>query len=288
MADPNTATNTEVNWGNLIGAGLQAGINYWGSNNATGALTGAEQNAIGTQSGIQGQLSSIYGTQRGLGNYADTNLAAQLGLAGQPNYSVFYNSPGYKFAVQQGDQAIQRAAAANGSLYTPNELAMLGQYNAGYAAQNYNNYINQLMQAAGLGAQGNAGLASGIYGTGANISQLQQNQGNARAGGAANTSGVVSNLLGKVPWGSIFSGGSNNNVGNMTGGGYSTYDPSTGTGNFSNSSLFSNYAGSTGYDPTTGTYDGTSDLGNTSFSNFANNSGYDPTTGNYTDNSSGF
>jgi hypothetical protein len=216
-------------------------------------------------------------------------LAAQLGLVGTGrDYSTFYNSPGYNFAVSQGDQAIQRAAAANGSLYTPNELAMLSQYNTGYASQNYNNYMSQLLQAAGLGAQGNSGLASGLYGIGSNISQLQQNQGNARAGGAATASGIASSLLGKVPWGSIFSGGSNNNVGNMTGGGYSTYDPSTGTGNFSNSSLFSNYAGSTGYDPTTGTYGGTSDLGNTSFSNFANNSGYDPTTGNYTDNSSGF
>lgn len=247
MADSSTTTD----WGNLLGSGASALANYWGNSNATNALTGGEQNAINTQTGVQGQLSGIYGPQRGLGNGADVSLANQLGIGGgPPNYSAFNHSPGYQFALDQGNQAIDRTAAANGSLYTPNTLAMLSQYNTGYASQNYNTYISQLMGAAGLGAQGNSGLSQGIYNSGANVSQLQQNQGNARAGGQANNSGITSSLLSKVPWGQVASGigsmwnGSNGSTGSygagssdMTGGLYNggsfgggapLYDPSTG------------------------------------------------------------
>lgn len=230
----------DTDWTGLVTTGIGALNNYFGNKNATNALTNAEQQAINTQTGLQGQLTGIYGPQRALGTGADMALAAQFGLAGTPDYSAFNNSPGFKFAQEQGSQAINRNAAANGSLYTPNTLAMLSQYNTGYASQNYNNYINQLMQAAGLGAQGNSNLASNIYGTGSNISQLQQNQGNARAGGAANQSGIVSNLIGKVPWGKV-----GNTVSNWFGGdssadatNYFGSDYGTGGGGYDNSSTY--------------------------------------------------
>jgi hypothetical protein len=216
----NNANSTPItDWSSLLGAGIGAGVSLYGNSQATGALTGAEQAAIGTQQGAQGTIGSIYGNQTGLGNQADTALGAQLGVSGAaPNYSAFNNSPGYQFAVSQANQATDRTAAANGSLYTPNTLAMIGQNNAGYASANYNNYISQLMQSAGLGAQGNQGLASGTLQTSGNISQLQQNQGNAAAGGAANASGIAGNLLSRLPYGqigsgvsSLFGGGANGN-----------------------------------------------------------------------------
>lgn len=206
MAD----ANSQSGWGGFIGGAAGGLVNYFGNQATTNAAVGGQQNAINTQTGLQGQLSDIYGTQRGLGVGADVSLANQLGIGGgAPNYAAFNNSPGYQFALSQGNQAIDRTAAANGSLYTPNTLAMLSQYNTGYASQNYNNYIGQLMQSAGLGASGNAGLASGIAGVGNNISQLQQNQGNTRASGAADTTGIASNLLSKIPWGQVASGAGN-------------------------------------------------------------------------------
>lgn len=208
MADTNAQSGVS-DWGNLLGAGANALTNYLGTQSATNALVGGENNAINTQQGLQGQLSDIYGNQRTLGVGADNALGGQLGLYGAPNYAAFNNSPGYQFALQQGDQAINRNAAAQGSLYTPNTMAALSQYNTGYASQNYNNYISQLMQSAGIGAQGNQGLAQGLSQSSNNVSQLQQNQGNAKAGGAANTTGVASNLLSKVPWGQVASGASN-------------------------------------------------------------------------------
>lgn len=199
----NANTQPITDWSSLIGAGIGAGVGLLGNSNATNALVSGENNAIGTQQGVQNQLTGIYAGQRALGAGADTSLSSQLGLSGTPDYSAFNNSPGFQFSLGQGNQAINRTAAANGSLYTPNTLSNLSQFNTGYASQNYNNYIGQLLQSAGLGAQGNAGLAQGITTTGNNISQLQQNQGNAQAGGAANASGIASNLLSKLPYGQI-------------------------------------------------------------------------------------
>lgn len=195
----------------LLAGSIGAGVGLLGTYGATNALTGAEQNAIGTQQGAYGASQGIYGNQASLGNAADTSLGAQLGINGQaPNYSAFNNSPGYQFAQAQGDQAIARGASANGSLYTPNTLAMLSQYNTGYASQNYNNYISQLMSSAGLGNSANQGLNSANLQTSGNVSQLQQNQGNAAAGGIANASGIVSNLIGRS--GSLIGGSSDPNT----------------------------------------------------------------------------
>lgn len=231
-ADPSTGGG--AGWSGVIGQGIGDLASLLGNNSATKSLTGAEQGAINTQTGIQGQLAGIYGNQRALGNASDNSLASSLGLNGNRDYSAFYNSPGFQFATSMGDQAIRSQATANGSVYTPNELAMLSQFNTGYASQNYNNYIGQLMQSAGLGAQGNAGLAQGIYGTGSNISQLQQNQGNARAGGAAANSGIASNLLSKVPWGQV-----GNAVSNWWNGGNSnTSNPQDGSGFIQDGSIY--------------------------------------------------
>lgn len=194
----------------LLAGGIGAGVGLLGTYGATNALTGAEQNAIGTQQGAYGASQGIYGNQAALGNAADSSLGSQLGLYGTPNYSAFNNSPGYQFAQSQGDQAIARGASANGSLYTPNTLAMLSQYNTGYASQNYNNYVSQLMQSAGLGNSANQGLNSANLQTSGNVSQLQQNQGNAQAGGIANASGIVSNLIGRS--GSLIGGSSDPNT----------------------------------------------------------------------------
>jgi hypothetical protein len=287
------SSNGSTDLGSLLGAGATGLAGYLGNQSATNSLVSGENAGINTQLGTQQQLTNLYGGQTGTGNAAFSSLGAQLGMFGNANYTPFYSSPGYQFALSQGNQAIQRQTDANGSVYTPNELAMLSQYNTGYASQNYNNYISQLMSTAGLGAQGNQGLASGLLGTSGNISQLQQNVGNAQAGGAANQSGIVSNLLGKLPWssigsglGSLLGGGSSllNGAGSILGGGtngttpYSTYDSSTGTGNFSTNSIFNNYANTSGYDPATGQYSG---ISNPSFSQFSTNSGYDPTSGTF-------
>lgn len=298
---------------------IQGGAAVVGTNQATGQVVQGNQNAIDTQRATQSQLQNIYSPATTTGNQAFTTLGSLFGTNGQaPDYSSFNNQPGYQFAVQQGTQAINRQAAANGSLYTPQTLASVGNYVQGQASQSYNTYVQQLLTAAGLGGQANAGLAQGDIQTGTNISQAQINQGNANASGTLSNAGVIGSTLGNSNLlsgaaglikgltggspgaanasgvagaaGSVLNGASSLFGGGTNGTpGYSDYNPVTGQGNFGGSSLFGNYAASNGYDPTTGQYTQPStDPYNLNLDsepaydfNSSSGSGYDPFTGDY-------
>lgn len=49
----------------------------------------------------------------------------------------FEEDPGYQFRLQEGEQGIQRAAAANGSAYSGATLKALARFNSGLASQEY-------------------------------------------------------------------------------------------------------------------------------------------------------
>lgn len=211
--------------GNLLGTASQ----LYGQQNAGQAISSAATAGIGQAQSYLGNINSIYGTQAATGNQAMTALGSAEGINGQPaDYSGFEDMPGYQFAVSQGTQAIQRQAASMGSAYTPNTAQAVGQYVTGTAMQDYNNYISQLQQTAGLGAQANQGLASANLQTAGNIEQLGMNSGMAQAGmytgmgqtvaGGVNgsgTSGIGSligsglNLLGNALGGSSSTSGGN-------------------------------------------------------------------------------
>lgn len=310
----NAATSSNANdssggFDSLLSGLLTTAGNVYSTQNAAEAQNNGILAGIGTQQNTMGNINSLFGTQSSTGNAAFNNLQSYLGLNGQPaDFSQFYNSPGYQFSLSQGENAIRSAAAANGSAYTPNTLANIGQYVAGTASQNYNNYIQQLLQTANYGAQANNTLTNANLQTGGTISQLQQNSGTAQAGGqtgvgsaigsflGANGSGIINGiggLLGKAFGGGSSSGASSaggiggilNGASSLFGGGqgggtpYSDYNPVTGQGNYTGNNLFDQFSSNTGYDPTTGQYDpNTSGL---NFSQFSQNSGYDPTTGDY-------
>jgi hypothetical protein len=205
--------------GSLLGGVLSTGANIYGAQNAAEAATNADLAGINTQQQTMGNINSLYGTQQQLGQGAMQTLGSTLGTNGQPaNYSNFLNMPGYQFAVQQGTQAIQRQAAAQGNSYTPNAQAAVGQYVTGTASQDYNTYVSQLEQAAGLGSTANQALATANYNTGTNISQLEANTGQAQANGILGATGAASSGIGNI----LGSGGNGSGIlGNIFGGGSS-------------------------------------------------------------------
>lgn len=237
--DPNSPTgfsqgnngnmaSTDQTLGQTIGSVLpgviQAGAGVYGSQNAAEKMTQADANAIQTQKDTLGNIQNVWSPQQNLGQGADVALGSALGTNGSPaDYSGFENMPGYKFAVDQGTQAIQRQAAAMGSAYTPNTAASVGQYVTGTAMQDYNTYIQQLMGAAGLGSTANAGIATPMYNTGANISTLQQNQGYAQASGVTGASNAVGGAFGPNGVGSSLIGAAGRFLGGGSGGGTPTF-----------------------------------------------------------------
>ncbi len=147
-----------------------------------------------------GDISSLYG-------YANPVTGAPG--TGVQDFSKFTNSPDYKFAVDQGQLALDRGAAAKGQLlgggHTKDTLA----FAEGLASQQYGNYFNRLMAIAGMGqnsAAGSANLAAGFGTAGsAAINGI----------GAANASGPVgvANALSTVPQNLLYAqllGGSTN------------------------------------------------------------------------------
>jgi hypothetical protein len=255
---------------------IQGAAGVYGAQNAAQAQTNAETNAINTQQSTLGNINNIWSTQQQTGQGANTALQSSLGLGGQPaDPSNFLNMPGYQFAVQQGTQAIQRQAAAMGSAYTPNTAEAVGQYVTGTASQDYNTYISQLMGAAGLGSTANAGIATPTYQTGANVSTLQQNQGQAQASGVTGAANAIGGIFGANGAGtsligaagrSLTGGGSSGTPGGAPGG-----DPFAGTNLSNNQTSFNAYDQASG--PTAGDIsNSTNGIGNidtgTDWSNF--------------------
>jgi hypothetical protein len=165
--------------GSLLGTGAQ----LYGQQNAGEAISGAATAGIGQANQTLGNVSNIWQPQQTLGNNADTALSSALGIGGAaPDYSSFMNMPGYQFASNMGIQAGERQAAAMGNAGNSGTSALIANQATGTAMQDYNNYINQLYQGAGLGSTANTQLTGANMQTAGNIEQLGMNSGVAQAG----------------------------------------------------------------------------------------------------------
>lgn len=75
--------------------------------------------------------------------------------------SSIQNDPAYQFRMQQGQEAINRSAAAKGTLNSGGVLAELEKYGQGMASQERQNQINTLADL--MRGQQQFGVASGYY-----------------------------------------------------------------------------------------------------------------------------
>lgn len=233
---------------------------------AASAQAGAAQNAAQTQMDLFNAQAGYSAPQRNLGYGADSLLAQLYGIPdpnaagtnslyganaagasftggaggggggasgapgtagpGTPNYNAFYNSPGYQFSLSQGQNAINRNASANGSLYSSNTLGALGAYTAGAAGTQYNNYVQQLMGLAGLGGSAVAGTNAAAQNAGNNISSTQLSAGNANASGVLGSAGAWTGAIqqGGNLLGNYLNSGSGAGVGTGAAAGGSLFD----------------------------------------------------------------
>jgi len=117
---------------------------------------------------------------------------------GSPDYSGFYNSPGFQFALGLGNQQVGRAQTAGGNLYSANTQTLESQYTTGFASQHYNDYVNQLLQMAGLGATSTTAAGNQAVATGQGISNNIIGGGNAQAAGAIGQAGAWTGAIGQI------------------------------------------------------------------------------------------
>ncbi|MGX7895467.1 hypothetical protein [Tsuneonella sp. HG222] len=199
--------------GAIIGGVATLGSALIGS---SGADKAANAQVASSQAGIA-EISRQYDTTRGDlapwrtgGAAAFGTLTARLSdLASAPDPSKFRTDPGYQFAFNEGQRAIESGGAARGTLMSGGTLKDLARFGTGLADQTYGNWYgrelaakdsayNKLAGVAGMGQ--NAAAQTGNFGqqSANSIADLLTQQGNARASGYAGQSqawgGALNNL----------------------------------------------------------------------------------------------
>lgn len=148
------------------------------------------------------------------GQQAQNSLAQLLGLGGQaPDYSVLTESPQYQFALQQGQQAVDRNAAARGTLFSGAHTKDAMRFGQGLASQQFQNYFNNLSSLASRGenaATGQGNLGARYAGQNnallMNAADIRGNVGIYKAGVNSRFANQLLNQANGINWGSLFSG----------------------------------------------------------------------------------
>jgi hypothetical protein len=151
---------------NKAAAAQTAGIDT-GQNEATSWInSGNNILAESTLQGLQPNQQNYATAQTGV-----SQLGNVLGLNGpagsQAAMSTLQSTPGYQFQLQQGDNAVNAQAAANGTTGSGNQQLALSNYNQGLAGTTYGNYVSQLQPYLGASSSAASGIGS-----------LYENQGN--------------------------------------------------------------------------------------------------------------
>lgn len=170
--------------------------------NATNAVTGYGNQALGTLGSIEGLYQPYYAN----GTAASNTLTDALGLNGASGNaaarSAFTAAPGYQYSVDQALEQSKRAANASGMLRSGNAERELTTIAQGLADQGWNNWLSSLsgQQGIGLQAAGAIGNARGDYATtltnmGNSLADLYSSLGGAQAGLQAQTGQNVANSI---------------------------------------------------------------------------------------------
>ncbi len=123
--------------------------------------------------------------------------------------SDFQASPAYQFNLQQGTDAINKAASARGQLYNPATLQDIGKFTQGVASNEFQNAFNNYNQNQGnifsrLLQMSNQGLSAGQAIAGVNTplaqaqGQTQMSIGNAQGAGVMGVGNAIQGGIGDM------------------------------------------------------------------------------------------
>lgn len=175
-----------------------------------------------TQKGMQEARDATDLAVQGLSPYSQAGTEAldlykNIVLGG--DMSSFYTSPAYQFRLNEGINALEQGASAQGNLYSGAQSKALQQYGQNLASEEYNNYLNSVgnLMNQGYGASGMQGgyytglgntLASGYSNLGSSLAQQYAMRGQQKAE-------ILGAALGAG--GSYASGGTSGGTGGGTG-----------------------------------------------------------------------
>jgi hypothetical protein len=185
----------------IVGGILQANA----AQNAANTEAGAANNATSVQQQEFNQVQANEAPYRAAGTAA---LSQMQNPAFQQGFTSgdFYTQPGYQFALQQGQNALNAQEAAGGTYTSGAGLAATDAYNVGMANQQYQqafqnfnttNSLNygRLSTLASLGAGANTTQASAGANAANQIGTNLQNAGEAQAAGQVGTANAATNSI---------------------------------------------------------------------------------------------
>jgi hypothetical protein len=210
--NPGTLTNTTYsntpNGQNSGGGGWNGGVPSYGGGGVAGShgigrrVSGMSESGPGGMiEATPGPSASGGGMQVGPDGKPVAGSVPGMGSPspdGKPDYSGFYDSPGFQFAKDLGGLAVNRNAAAGGNLYSANTLTEQNKFSTGFAAQHYNDYVQQLLNMAGMGNGAAQAGGTNAIATGQGISNNAISSGNAAAAGAIGSSNAYTGAIGGV------------------------------------------------------------------------------------------
>ena len=183
----------------LVGAGMQSSA----ASSAAGQQSGATQAAINENARQYDTTRSDYAPYRAAGTSALGQLQGEVN--GAPTAAEVMSDPGYQFGLKQGQQALDRKAAASGGRVSGAALKAASEYGTNYATTGYNaawqrrqDRLNRLAAIAGIGQTATgASSAAGSAAASAN-SNLISSQGNAAGSASLAQGNIWSNSLNQI------------------------------------------------------------------------------------------
>jgi hypothetical protein len=184
-----------------VGSSIAANKESSATNNAANAQLQANQQGIAEQQREYNQTRTdqMPFLQTGYGALTKENAFLNGDTSG------FDKSPDYQFSLSQGIGALDKSAAANGSLYSGGHSADLMQFGEGTANQFANSYWNKLAGQAGQGQISSNTLANAGANSANNISNAYMMGGNARASSYLQQGQIAGQQIGA--WGNALNQG---------------------------------------------------------------------------------
>ena len=178
----------------VAGAAITAIISSNSASDAANTQAGAANNATATQWAEfqQQQQNQAPWQAAGAGALGQLSSMSQQTPSFTQNDFEHNQDPAYQFDLSQGQQAIQRSAAAQGSLMSGGTLKDLTNYSQGQASNEYGNAYNRFMtnqntqfnrlaSVAGLGQTANAQMGASGMNMANNVGNIGMSAGNAQA-----------------------------------------------------------------------------------------------------------
>lgn len=130
-------------------------VNAFSSQQASKAQKRAADAALNTQKEQYAETRNDYAPYRAAGTTALSRLSDAYGDNGQAGYDRtvenFRADPGYKYAVQQGTEAVETSRAARGGLFSGGTLKAIQDRGMNLADQGYSNYLSRIRDMVGVG-----------------------------------------------------------------------------------------------------------------------------------------